>query len=105
MRTDYYEDYEDAFPDSGRKPNGSAHADGWPKPDMSVLQVRRPAPPFPLKLLAPWDRWISDAAESAGAPPDYVVAVLLPALSALLASARAVSPWAGWVEPASFGRA
>src|SRR6185369_16677812 len=60
---------------------------------------RRPAPEFPLDLLAPADAWIALAAESASVPADYIAGPLLAAFAALIGNARVVSPWEGWDEP------
>jgi len=70
-------------------------------PDMNVLRLHRRAPPaLPLDLFgAFWARWIADAAAGASAPPDYTMAVLLAAASALIGNARHVSAWSGWCEP------
>src|SRR5438552_8985706 len=59
---------------------------GWPEPDMSILQPERPrAPKLPLAAFGPaWAEWITTAAEAAACPPDYVTAPLLAAASALI---------------------
>ena len=70
-------------------------------PDLSVLkQGRRDPPTFPLSVLRPrWRNWVSDTAQMAGAPVDYVAGTLLLAATALIGNSRAVSPWPGWQEP------
>jgi hypothetical protein len=72
-----------------------------PDPDRGVLRLhRRAAPALPLDLFGTfWSGWLADAAEGASAPPDFVVAALLPAASALIGNARHVSAWQGWCEP------
>lgn len=69
-------------------------------PDISIMNAyRRPAPEFPVDLLVPWDAWIAAAAESAGAPVDYVAAGFLAMLAGTIGAAAEVSPWVGWTEP------
>src|ERR1051326_2882197 len=74
---------------------------GWPEPDMSILQPERPrAPKLPLAAFGPaWAEWITSAAEAAACPPDYVAAPLLAAASALIGHARWAQATPGWVEP------
>jgi hypothetical protein len=74
----------------------------WAEPDMSVLRLnRRPPPALPLEVFGQeWAEWISQTADAAGAPPDYVAAPLLASASALIGNAR----WpevtrTGWREP------
>lgn len=73
----------------------------WGEPDMSVMQPsRRPPPPFPLDVFGPeWSRWITDAAEAAAAPVDYVALPLLASASALIGNARWAQATPGWKEP------
>lgn len=72
----------------------------WPDPDMTVVDAgRRPPPPLPLRLFAPWDSWIANTAAIAGAPPDYVAGSFLAAFATLVGSARVCLPWQGWREP------
>ncbi len=70
-------------------------------PDMRVLRLhRRLPPPPPLEALgARWAAWIGDAAKAAACPPDYVLAPLLAAASALVGNARWAQAQAGWAEP------
>ncbi len=46
-----------------------------------------------------WAGWISAAARAAACPPDYVLAPLLAAASALVGNARWAQANAGWAEP------
>lgn len=71
------------------------------KPDLSVLGLSHPpAPVLPLELFGSrWSQWIRDAAAAAACPPDYVVAPLLAAASALIGNARWPQAWPGWQEP------
>jgi hypothetical protein len=73
----------------------------WPLPDMSVLHDgRRPAPEFPLAALGDaWAAWVTEAAEAAAAPVDYVAMPLLASASALIGNARWVQAAPGWKEP------
>jgi hypothetical protein len=74
----------------------------WPAPDPRFLRpVLPPAPPLPLdNVLSPrLAQWAKDAAESKGAPPDYVMGALLSVAGSLIGNARWVSPWRGWAEP------
>lgn len=70
-------------------------------PDISVLRLSNPPPPtFPLEVFGNrWAQWIKDAGAAAACPPDYVVAALLPAASALIGHARWAQAWPGWQEP------
>ena len=70
-------------------------------PEMGFLsRTRLPAPSLPLDAFGPWwAGWITQAAAGANAPPDYVVAPLLAAASALIGNARWARGWDGWREP------
>jgi hypothetical protein len=70
-------------------------------PDMSVLRLgRRPPPALPMYVFGTaWAPWISDAAEAAAAPPDYVALPLLAVASALIGNARWALATEGWFEP------
>lgn len=73
----------------------------WGEPDMSVLQEgRRTAPAFLLdELGSEWAEWITNAADAAAAPVDYVALPLLASASALIGNARWAQATAGWREP------
>ncbi len=73
----------------------------WGEPDMSVMRLARRAPPaFPLEVFGPeWARWITQAAEAAAAPVDYVALPLLASASALIGNARWAQATPGWKEP------
>ena len=77
-------------------------APNWPAPAPRFLRLELPpAPELPLRdVLGPnVTRWIEDAAEAKGAPPDYVFAALLSVAGAAIGNSRMVSPWRGWTEP------
>jgi len=74
----------------------------WPMPAPRFLRDEVPPPPtLPLTQVfgSRWAEWITRAAESKSAPPDYVLAALLPAVGAAIGNARWAMPWAGWAEP------
>ncbi|MBB4286820.1 DUF3987 domain-containing protein [Roseospira goensis] len=75
--------------------------DDWPDLDPALWRGGRADPPtLPMDLFgAVWAAWIATAAEGASAPPDYVVAGLLPTVATLIGTTRRVSPWADWAEP------
>lgn len=73
----------------------------WGEPDMTLLHpVRAEPPPFPTSIFphALVD-WIKCAAETKGAPFDYVAVSLIGAVSSLIGNARWASAWPGWHEP------
>src|SRR5262249_41636258 len=73
---------------------------GWAEPDMEVLRLnRRPPPVLPLTVFGRWEAWISETADAAACPPDYVVAPLLACASALIGHARWAQATPGWAEP------
>jgi Protein of unknown function (DUF3987) len=76
-------------------------AEPWGDPDMSVLRLnRRPPPTLSMEVFgAEWGRWITETAEAAGCPPDYVAAPLLALVSALIGHARWAQATPGWAEP------
>ena len=70
-------------------------------PDMSIVQrAVAPAPALDLTAFGPLAPWIEQAAESKGAPVDYVALALLGAGAGMVGTTRWVSPWQGWREPA-----
>jgi hypothetical protein len=75
----------------------------YPEPDMSVLRNGRRKPPtFPTNLFGDdLSNWLTTAANSAGAPVDYVAGSLLAATSALIGSSCRISPWDDWEEPSA----
>lgn len=76
--------------------------DEWPFPAARYIRLERPEPPeLPLDdILKPaLSRWVREAAESKGAPIDYVFAGLLSAASSAIGNSYVASPWGGWVEP------
>lgn len=76
--------------------------EGWPDPDMTLLRSEHgAAPELPLEKVfgSVWARWIAEAADAKGAPPDYIAAAVLAVAGSLIGNARWVSPWNGWAEP------
>jgi hypothetical protein len=72
----------------------------WPQPDMGVLRLNRREPPaLPLDAFGPWAKWITEAAEAAACPVDFVAAPLLASASALIGNARWARALPGWEEP------
>jgi len=77
-------------------------ASSWLEPDPRLLRTELPpAPELPLgDVLGPrLAQWVANAAESKGAPADYVFAALLAVAGATIGNARWVSIWQGWAEP------
>jgi len=77
-------------------------APDWPDPAPRFMRDEvPPAPALPLtEVFGPrWAAWIVSAAEAKSAPPDYVVAALLPVVGAAIGNTRWAMPWAGWAEP------
>jgi len=81
----------------------SAHdePDGWRQIDTSLLEDYRPSvPAIPLNCLpSSWRGWVSDAANSAGAPADYVVQAVLAAVAGLSGTGVRVCIGPTWSEP------
>ncbi|MGJ3231734.1 MAG: DUF3987 domain-containing protein [Oceanicaulis sp.] len=74
----------------------------WPDPDQRLLRSELPpAPALPLRdVLGPrLADWIASAADSKGAPADYVFAALMAVTGATIGNTRWASPWQGWAEP------
>jgi Protein of unknown function (DUF3987) len=84
-----------------RKARVAVIDNGWPEPDLSILNdSRRPPPPFLYDPFGDfWSDFIARNAELKGAPPDYVAASVLAGAACLIGNARWVSPWDGWTEP------
>ena len=75
----------------------------WAQPDRSVIDAGRRAPPaLPSESFG--DLWpvLSDLADAAGAPVDYVAVGVLVAAASLIGGKRRVRPWSDsdWEEPA-----
>lgn len=80
----------------------------WPAPDMTLATARAaPAPTLPLGDVFPggWAEWVPEAAEAAGAPPDYVGCALLAVAGGLIGNARWAQPWGEWREPPALNTA
>lgn len=77
------------------------NADLWGDIDPSLLEgARGRIPQFPLHVLPSlWSKWVQDAAQSAGAPADYVAQGLFAAVAALTGAGVLVQPTPGWHEP------
>jgi len=77
-------------------------APSWPDPDPRLMRAELPpAPELPLRdVLGPrLAQWVESAADSKGAPPDYVFVAVLAVAGATIGNARWASPWRGWAEP------
>lgn len=75
--------------------------DNWPEPDRSFLEEEAAPPVFPMEIFPhAMADWILKAAKSKSAPPDYVAASVLTGAASLIGSARRISIWGGWSEPA-----
>ena len=89
-------------PNAGHTVDSKDDAKPMPEPEARFLQSENlPAPELPLEdFLAPaLARWVRQAADAKGAPPDYVVASVLSVSGSAIGNARWVSPWQGWSEP------
>lgn len=74
----------------------------WPAPDMSVLSAGRREPPTITKeMFGPIWPLLSDMAQGAGAPVDYVAVSFLAVAASLIGGKRKVKPYAeaDWTEP------
>jgi hypothetical protein len=82
-------------------PKASGQDQGWPEPDLSILDDRRgDLPPFPVAVLSPeWQGWLQRAAHGAGVTPDHVMVPLLAVASSLIGTARRIKPSRSWSEP------
>lgn len=84
------------------KPKETPFMPTWSAPNPRFLRAELPpAPALPLRdVLRPrLAEWVSDAAESKGAPADYVFAALLSVAGSTIGNARWVTIWPGWNEP------
>lgn len=80
----------------------SAAVFNWEHPDTSWLSRPDLSPPqFPTDALGEASDYVLEAARGAGAPPDYVAAMLLSATGALLGKICSVSINSDWMEPVS----
>ncbi|MEM5521520.1 DUF3987 domain-containing protein [Sulfitobacter sp. AS59] len=80
----------------------SPFAPSWPEPNQRLLQTELlPAPKLPLRdVLGPrLAKWVQDAAESKGAPADYVFAAMVATAAATIGNTRWAQIWPGWTEP------
>jgi len=80
----------------------TAFKPAWLEPDARLLRTELPpAPELPLRdVLGPQlAQWVEDAAESKGAPADYVFAAMLAAAGATIGNTRWALIWQGWAEP------
>lgn len=78
------------------------HVNIWPAPDMSVLSAGRRAPPaMPSEMFGPIWPLLTDMAQGAGAPVDYVAVSFLAVVASLVGGRRRVKPYgeADWTEP------
>lgn len=84
------------------QPIETAFAPSWQQPDARLLRTElHPAPQLPLRdVLAPClSQWVEIAAETKGAPADYVFAALMAVAGATIGNARWALVWEGWTEP------
>lgn len=73
---------------------------GFGEPDWSLIARTSPsAPAFPCALLGAAQDYVLDASAGSSAPPDYVAAMLLASVSALLGKRFAVQANSDWCEP------
>ena len=77
-----------------------APACSWPEPDMTVLSANlESAPEFPVHVFGRfWSQFLIDSAICSGAAVEFVAMPLLALAGSLLANARRVQVWDGWVE-------
>ena len=73
-----------------------------PKPDQRFFALSLPpAPELPLvSTFGPrLAHWITQAAQSKSAPPDYIAGALITVAGSLIGNTRWVQAWEGWSEP------
>src|SRR5271169_6299574 len=82
-------------------PIAAKSPDPWPKTDPSLLEEGRPAlPAFPLQALPPfWRGWVSETAQGAGAPVDYIVQALLASVAGVCGAGVLAQVTETWHEP------
>jgi hypothetical protein len=83
-----------------RVPTTSAEA--WPEIDQSLLDEGRWAnvPPLPVDVLPPaWGQWVTDTAQAAGTPVDYVVQGVLAAVAGVCGAGVVARVTPSWAEP------
>lgn len=78
----------------------AVHDNPWPEIDRSLLDdARRVVPPFPIHLLPdPWACWVSETAQAAGTPMDYVAQGLLASVAAVCGAGVQVRVTPSWTE-------
>ena len=78
-----------------------APLDLWGEIDLSLLESgREDIPVFPVHVLpTAWAQWVSDTAESTGAPLDYVAQGLLASVAAVSGAGIEAEVNLGWREP------
>jgi Protein of unknown function (DUF3987) len=83
------------------EPNAAQTGSAWPETDPSLLEEGRPSlPDFPLQTLPPWWRaWVSETAQGAGAPVDYVVQALLASVAGVCGAGVVAQITDSWSEP------
>lgn len=96
-RFDAAEDFQDASHYMG---HASQAAPVWGKPDMSVMKANlAPAVPFPVDVLGQLWPLVSELAEGAGAPVEYVATSMLAVAASLIGGKRWVQAWDGYEQP------
>ena len=83
------------------EPIATKSPEAWPKIDARLLEEGRPAlPAFPLQSLPPWWRaWVSETAQGAGAPVDYIVQALLASVAGVCGAGVVAQVTETWQEP------
>lgn len=84
----------------GRASDAAATDAEWPAPDMSVLRSNlAPAAALPIEVFGDLGSLISDLANGAGSPVDYVAASVLAISASLVGGKRWVQAWEGFEQP------
>ncbi|MEL6859244.1 MAG: DUF3987 domain-containing protein [Pseudomonadota bacterium] len=77
-------------------------AANWSEPDRSLLESADPeAPRFPIEVLGRAGNYVASAARGANAPVDYVAAMLMVAVGAIVGKKCHVRLSNDWIEPVS----